>query len=1046
MRLYIALSVVLIVGGVVLPSFGDESKQLTEKTDQLIRQGDYRQAVETGKTAVEASKRAHGERSVEHAWALDRLATAYQHAGDLGAAEPLFARSLEIREKKLGKDHIDVTASLNNLAGLYQAQGRFAEAEPLYKGSLEIREKKLGKDHLHVAISQNNLALLYQAQGRYAEAEPLYKRSLEIRQQKLGKDHLYVATSLNNLAWLYRAQGRYAEAEPLYKKSLSIYEKALGKDHPHVATSLTNLASLYQAQGRYADAEPLYNRSLEIREKKLGRDHPEVSTSLNCVALLYHAQGRYSEAEPLYKRSLEMREQQLGRDHPYVADCLNNLALLYYPQGRYSEAEPLYKRSLEIKEKKLGKDHPSVAQSLNNLAALYYAQRGYAEAEPLYKKSLAIYEKALGKDHPEVATSLNNLALLYLDQADVAKTQPLIKQLEATHWKGDIPTKPAVAKFKLLQGDHDAARKHYTDLRDWGDKTEDFYGQFVGYTGLGTTYEQTEAYDKAQENYQKAIDVTEAVRSGLQPAQRKNFYEVRQGGFYRSDPAKGLTRVRLKLNQPAQSIDASEMTKARAFSDNIAERSAAGYRGVPLKILDEESTLVSRRSGLHQTRSKTDRAKNPVAWENLTKEIDKAQRELDSFVAKLRKDHPAYASAKYPRPVKLKESAVRPEEHLLAFDVVGDGVGVKLIKGKEILTSFYVKWKEDELEQHIKRFRGPFEKMSLKEFDPELGKDLYKRLLLRALVDVPEGTPLVIVPDGVLADLPFEALVIEGKVEWKELKDRPTPQGITFVGDRYPISYYQSITALTLARTLGKAKKPGNRLMVMVDPVFGIEDERLKGYGQEEKKRLVARLPEKLMSMQKETGMTWPRLHMTSNLGESLNTLHAGRVDLYEGMKARKEVLFNKSLQDYRAIVFATHGYFGTDLPGIQEPVLALTLVDQPPGKDGFLRMTEVMGMNLNADVVALTACQTGLGKHRMGEGSMNMGRAFQYAGAKTVFMSLWSVAESSSVNLVGSFFRNLKDGKGKLEALQLARREIRQAGFDHPFFWAPFILVGEVN
>ena len=108
--------------------------------------------------------------------------------------------------------------------------------------------------------------------------------------------------------------------------------------------------------------------------------------------------------------------------------------------------------------------------------------------------------------------------------------------------------------------------------------------------------------------------------------------------------------------------------------------------------------------------------------------------------------------------------------------------------------------------------------------------------------------------------------------------------------------------------------------------------------------------------------------------------------------------------------------------------------------------MTEVMGLNINADIVALTACQTGLGKRTAGEGTMGMGRAFQYAGARSVLMSLWSVSEVASVNLVKSFFRNMKEGKNKSEALASARGEIRKKGFDHPFFWAGFILVGEGN
>ena len=144
---------------------------------------------------------------------------------------------------------------LNETAlALYYA-GNYREAEPLYKRSLAIREKALGKDHPHVAASLNNLAGLYQAQGKYVEAEALYERSLAIREKALGKDHPDVATSLNNLAGLYQAQGKYAEAEPLYKRSLAILEKALGKDHPDVATVLENLAVLYEKIGKEDEAK-----------------------------------------------------------------------------------------------------------------------------------------------------------------------------------------------------------------------------------------------------------------------------------------------------------------------------------------------------------------------------------------------------------------------------------------------------------------------------------------------------------------------------------------------------------------------------------------------------------------------------------------------------------------------------------------------------------------------------------------------------------------------------------------------------------------------
>ncbi|MFC1836597.1 CHAT domain-containing protein, partial [Thermodesulfobacteriota bacterium] len=201
-----------------------------------------------------------------------------------------------------------------------------------------------------------------------------------------------------------------------------------------------------------------------------------------------------------------------------------------------------------------------------------------------------------------------------------------------------------------------------------------------------------------------------------------------------------------------------------------------------------------------------------------------------------------------------------------------------------------------------------------------------------------------------------------------------------------------------------------------------------------------------LASIEDETGLVFPRVEITRKLGEYIKKIEPKLTDLYVGKEASKPTLRELPLDQYGSIVFATHGYFGTELPGVQEPVLVLTLVDQPKDRDGFLRMSEVMGLKLNAGTVALTACKSGVGRRVSGEGTMGMGRAFQYAGARSVLMSLWSVAADSSIDMMESFFKHVKDGKSRLEALRTARKEVRENGFDHPFFWAPFILVGEVN
>ncbi|MBI3373963.1 MAG: CHAT domain-containing protein [Betaproteobacteria bacterium] len=434
-------------------AFGPEHTAVAASLHKLAglyyAQRRYAEAEPLYRRSLAIREKALGLEHPDVAASLYKLAELYRAQGRYAEAEPLLRRSLAILEKALGPEHRYVAIPLNNLAELYQTQGRYAEAEPLYRRALAIREKALGPEHPAVARSLNDLATLYHSQSRYADAEPLLRRSLAIREKALGPEHLDVAASLNNLAYFYQAQSRYAEAEPLSRRSLAIYEKALGPEHHDVANPLNNLARLYNAQGRYAEAEPLLRRSLAIGEKALGPERPYVATQLNNLAEIYKKQGRYAEAEPLYRRSLAILEKAFGPENPAVAISLNNLAVLYETQGRYAEAEPLVRRALAINEKALGPEHPGVATSLNSLATLYHSQGRYADAEPLYRRALANVEKALGPEHPNVATSLNNLAYLYQAQSRYAEAEPLSRRSLAIKEKVFGPEHPDVATSLL---------------------------------------------------------------------------------------------------------------------------------------------------------------------------------------------------------------------------------------------------------------------------------------------------------------------------------------------------------------------------------------------------------------------------------------------------------------------------------------------------------------------------------------------------------------------------------------------------------------------
>ena len=194
---------------------------------------------------------------------------------------------------------------LNNLAALYQRQQRYADAEPLFKRSLAIREKTLGPEHPDVgAVAEQSGDALREAGPPRRLRAVVQASAGDLRERRQVRSIPRSRRVLNNLGQVAKVQGRYAEAEPLIKRSLAIREKVLGRDHPDVARSLNNLAELYERQGRYADAEPLFERALAVRERAVGPDHPDTARSMNNLAAFYAASGLPADALPLVQRMI----------------------------------------------------------------------------------------------------------------------------------------------------------------------------------------------------------------------------------------------------------------------------------------------------------------------------------------------------------------------------------------------------------------------------------------------------------------------------------------------------------------------------------------------------------------------------------------------------------------------------------------------------------------------------------------------------------------------------------------------------------------------
>jgi tetratricopeptide (TPR) repeat protein len=353
-----------------------------------------------------------------HAQALlshDKLAAAFERAGQLEEAIGVHGQNLAERERILGPGHPETLTARSNLAHVCLTAGRLADAVPLYERTLAGREWVLGPDHPDTLTARSDLAAAYRSSGRLTDAINVFQRTLADRELVLGPDHPETLTARSNLAAALQSADRLAEAIPLYERTLADRERVLGADHPDTMTSRGSVAYAYRAADRLKEAISIYKRTLADRERVQGPDHRDTLTARANLASAYHSGRRLKDAISLYEQTLADRERVQGPDHRDTLTARGNLASVYHSAGRLAHAIPLYEQTLAGCERVMGAYHPDTITSRANLAAAYHAAHRLTEALALLKRTLADCERVLPPDHPLTKTIRENLELLTRD-------------------------------------------------------------------------------------------------------------------------------------------------------------------------------------------------------------------------------------------------------------------------------------------------------------------------------------------------------------------------------------------------------------------------------------------------------------------------------------------------------------------------------------------------------------------------------------------------------------------------------------------------------
>ncbi|WLE95302.1 MAG: CHAT domain-containing protein [Candidatus Electrothrix communis] len=788
-----------------------------------------------------------------------------------------------------------------------------------------------------------------------------------------------------------------------------------------------------------------------------------------------------------YDQAFEKLNELVHRKNSLAAVYLGEL---YYHLGDYDMAESLFKKALgPLKGNQAGE-----SLVMNNLSRTYLAKGDLKEASKYQYSSLYVFQH-IGDQHGQ-ALALNQLGLMYqrseeYDSAEkpFREAYQLVEKLGDDKLRSDIVLN--IAETAYLNRQWDKARQHVVEVLQIKEAIHDQLGRMRALHLMGRLDTQEKKLNNALENYRQAVNLLENVSAGIEDISREaKTTFVRQFSRLYREYVDLLLQFYQQSKDPEyhrEAFRASEQARSRVFTEMITEARAMQAFSATSTNEEFSQLLKAEREGnvkIHVLTKQMQKAKVSAqlekAWvyEQRLAEIRQQNRNIQN---RLRKNYPRYADLKNPKPLHIQEvqELLASDEAVLSYFVTPNQTALWAITKEEVVcfalpfgrrellersTRFYEVFANiaDEISQFDPIFGPPDQKYRLRSafarYSPKTAHDLYQLLVAQAESVFRTKRVVYLTLDDFLYKLPFEALLTKPFPEDHEnksimggsLTDAP------FWVKTHTISYLPSLSVLRSLRTLEKKQQGGQEpFIAFADPVFSSDQVPQSG-------NTFTRSVYFRKAPTHSGKMVWELPPLPDTRDEALEVAKilggSSEQDVYLQKRAIEENVKTIPLNQYNTLLFATHallaGEFG---PGTQ-PALALSFVGDQQN-DGLLEMGEILGLNLNADLVVLSACNTagGSGKDDHGEGFAGLTRSFMYAGARSLFVTQWSVESSSARTLVRNTFNQMRT-QLKGDALALSKREMIKsrellkfgenlsASPAHPYFWAPYILVGEAK
>ena len=1020
----------------------------------------YKKGEEYQKKYLNYVKVSKGETSKEYFNSFFYLGQDYISAGKYKNAINIFLE-LEKKIKTFNLEPLELVGLKRAISLAYYRNQDFALQRKYLESSLSVlnqNENVIDKKKFinwkvlilnDLGLSYSNTHFVFGDKKNLDLAEKYYLNSISIsKAENINNNDTHI--TLGNLAGVYQEKGDLKKAIEYQLKSLKLCQSNLSKYNIECLKQMNALGHSYFVNKDMDKSLQLLKDAIQNEPNDFGSFKEYKISNRNLLALVYQDKGNFELAEKYLLEAISFWDPQKPQNYLAYFDTLNSLYNLYYSTGRLQESEDGYKELLKLNENRYGPDSPQLITSLNGLSLNYVASRKYKEAIEAISRAIKILETKT-PNHSLKGTLYHNLAYSYSSKGDTKmaeKTYEIAIGLR-TGGKGydDVISHVELAKNKLFL-------KKYNEAKTLLDKALSVADKRMGANHPVKAY----IFQRYAELYYLDKQIDQYI---------KNFYEFYQlvsshaNGVYGDKYSVKKSYFVEPINTTFDSLNLFSEEQYKYLVTNFNKYSDAIFHDAIIELSEISRTTTINQSVKNLIERSTDPkvAQLKKEYQNLVISYEKAKKfsnndsekkiifrnlsDLKNKIFEKRKDILKTINSNDQNifinkvSVARIQSKINPDEILIAYYFTANNLHVAIIDNNKIEFQT-LQTNDQKVNELIKKIRASLvieDNYKIKDFNVLQSRILFNEILNPILKKIDGKKNLIIIPHKSLLSLPFELLIDE-----EGISKNTDYKNIKWLINKFNISYYPSINSFYSLRAIEFNKTPKD-FIGFGDPKFKQvvkADDSIIKYSNFFLRSGIANKNELLK---------FDELPETRDELSFLSKVFKSGSDLYLGNDFNERQVKSLKLDQYRVISFATHAILANEVNNIAEPAIVLTPPDNPDEfDDGVLTVSEIQKLKLNADTVILSACNTaGKDGTANAEGLSGLASAFFHAGSKSLMVTHWAVETNSTVDIMTNTFKNFEKGGSLSSALSEAKRQmIKNEAKSHPFFWAPFIIVGD--